>query len=309
MSNPNMPVNGSHHRRTQAQAGLLNLLRPGAMLRFGYRRENGRLHFGIEGADGEGGAGTLEELLRLAMETLRQEGLVFDHVSQTVDHAGDGKQGRWIPIKPSSRLIGLKPSAKLGFQTEVSGTEKGAFSLRVPAFPSMLPRRWLDFVAALLLKDNPLLAVEIEFKSQRLTENQTKEMLALLEQRVIEHKLLFGENVPVGAMERFLGLWVRNGTGWQIRCRVQIGKNLPEPKALLELIAGEVFEAALQTASPTEVIPKTSDFQDVYPEGWDLPPLLPPSDYFEEFSARRILNGRIPRLPECFGSAEMTFSV
>jgi len=298
MNNSMVPANESHLRRMQAQVGLLNLLQPGAMLRFVYRCENGRLRFGIEGADAEGGTGTLEELLRLAMETLRREGLVFDHASEASEGAGVGKQGRWIPIEPSARPIGVKAAAKLGFQTEASKPEMDAFSLLAPAFPSSHPRRWLDFVAAPLLKDNPLLAIEIEFKARRLTEKQTKEMLALLEQRVIEHKLLLGENVPLGAVERFLGLWVRSGNGWRIRCRVQIGKNEPEPKALLGLIAGEVFESPLQSEPLTEGVPNASDFHDVYPEGWELPSLLPPADYFEDFSARRILNGRVPRLPE-----------
>ena len=282
----------------QAQAGLLNLLQPGAMLRFVYRCENGRLNFEIEGADGEGGEGTLKELLHLAMGALRLEGLIFKHGSGTSANAESVKQGRWIPIEPSGRLVGAKAHTTLGFQTEAGKSEKDAYSLRTPAFPSMLPQRLLDFVAVPLLKDNPLRAIEIEFKAHRLTEKHRKEMLALLEQRVIEHRLLFGENVQVGTLERFLGLWVRNGRGWQIRCRVQIEKNQPEPKALLALIAGEVFETALKAESQDKIIPKASDFHDVYPEGWELPALLPPSDYFEEFSARRILNGRIPRLPE-----------
>ena len=309
MNSPKVPVNESHQRRMQAQAGLLNLLRPTSMLRFVYRRENGRLHFGIEGTDAEGGAGTLEELLPLAMESLCSEGLVFDNVNRVSGSAGGEKQGRWIPVEPSGRLVGIKPAAKLGFQTAVNNAEKTYSSLRVPAFPSMLPRRWLDFVAALLLKDNPLMAVEIEFQARKLTEKHRKEMLALLNERIVEHKLLFGENVPIGALERFLGLWVRNGKGWQIRCRVQIGKEQSAPRALLELMAGEVFETALQTERSTELLPKVSDFHDAYPEGWELPALLPPSDYFEDFSARRILNGRIPRLPEkgiLLGSVEDT---
>ena len=302
-------MNASHQRRTQAQTGLLNLLQPGAMLRFVYRCENGRLHFGIEGDNGESESGTLQELLRLAMETLRLEGLVFYHEGEPSNNPEDGKQERWIPIEPFGRLVGAKAHAKLGFQTAEGNADKDEISLCTPDFPSMLPQRWLDFVAAPLLKNHLLQAIEIEFRAYRLSEKHRKEILAILEQRVIEHRLLFGENVSFGALERFLGLWVHNGRGWKIRCRVQIGKNQPDPKAMLALIAGEVFGTVLKTESQVKVFEKTSDFHDIYPEGWELPPLLPPSDYFEEFSARRILNERVPRLPETgilLGSVEDT---
>lgn len=291
-------MNESHQRRMQVQAGLLNLLRPGAMLRFVYRRENRRLHFGIEGGDREGGTGTLEELLGVALETLRLEGLMFENVEQLSTSGKGDRQNRWIPVESSGRVIKTKPAAKLGFQTVEGEAVNENSSLLVPDFPALLQRRWLDFVPALLLKDNPLMGVEIEFTAYRLEERNRKSVLSLFEQRMNEHKLLFGENVPMGALERFLALWGRNGKGWQIRCRVQAGESGPKLKALLELIAGEVFETGRPTERRAAEEPRTCDLHDVYPEGWELPPLLPPPEYFEGFSARRILNGRVPRLPE-----------
>ena len=296
--NPNVMEDTIARSRVQeracAQAGLLDLLHPSGTLRFIYHREQGRLRFEIEGSDLGGESDTLAASLQIALDTLRSEGMVFD--TGSCDEGSTDGQGRWIAISPHCKICSPFPSRHLGFQIGTPETESPEVAAIVPDFPRISQRRWLDFIAAPLLKDSSILRMEVEFQARELTKSEVVTIRSLFEERLTEHETLFGKGVSIGVIERFLGMWLRSGRGWIVRCRVRVATGADVPEAIVKMLANEIFGTP-----PGKDFAGVEDLLDIgssYPEGWDFASLLPAPEYFDELTAQRILNAHVPCLPE-----------
>lgn len=273
-------------------AGLLDLVLPGSMLRFVYSRFEDRVFITIEGAD-KAGSSRLREQLKIALETLRSHGLLFNPNS-----------GKSRPQKEDSRFVALRPKTRLLALSESVGFRGGppqssaVDKLAVPDLPPMWAGRWLGFAPRLLLEDDRLKSAEIEFRARRLSSDELRIVQVIYNDRVEKNSLLMGKEERLPALERFLGLWLQSERGWSVRCRVAIDSNAEVPAAKIEMLASEMLGVPCEIDSPSKRDHDAITLSESFPAGWPFPSLLPASEDFLRLSASKVVNRQLPILPK-----------
>jgi hypothetical protein len=280
--------------RSLLVAGLLELVAAGTMLRVVYSRDGERLRVAFEGADQRPGPPRLEAQLRIALESMRSRGMLFN-ASQLSDDPLEGAPGRCFELRPRRRKLTLAITSS-GFDAGASPHDAKNVAM-LPDIPSFLPRRWISFVPVLLLQHKALTTVEVEFSARVLNANEVRTLRAIYEDRIERHALLFGPQAPPGAMERVLGLWLQNERGWTIRCRVFANPKCEPADAIVEMLGSEVFGVASEICQSTADGFDGLDLSSAFPPGWPFPTLLPASGDFPRLVAQKVVNRSLPVFP------------
>ena len=282
--------------KSRVVAGLLELVLPGTMLRFVYSRDEERVLMAIEGADRRRGPSRLREQLKIALEMLRSRGLLFNQRNAN-GHSGREIAERFVSLRPKARALALGGPAIHGFNAGGSARNPES-KLLVPDIPPMWAGRWLNFAPLLLLEHEGLRSAEVEFRAHVPGAEELRMTQAIYNERVEKHQLLFGTDAQLGALERFLGLWLQNERGWTVRCRVSVEANCQVPEALIEMLGGEVFGIPCEIDSSPVSQSEDLSLRDAFPAGWPFPSLLPASDDFSRLNAQKIVNRQLPLLPK-----------
>ena len=281
--------------KARVVAGLTELVGPGSMLRFVYSRDGDRVLMSIEGAV-DNGSSRLRDQLKIALEMLRIEGLLFSQGG--VNFEPSRKTERVITVRPKTRILSLSSGQSLGFHTS-SLDSPSVCKLTLPDIAPVWKLRWLSFAPLLLLEDDRFNSAEVEFRARYLTSQELKTVEAIYNDRLQKLQLLaLAEKAPLPPLERFLNLWLQNERGWSVKCRVAVKLDGKIPEAVSEIFASEVLGVPCEIQSSSKPAPDTLTLGDAFPAGWNFPSLLPGSTDFLRLSAPKVVNRQLPILPK-----------
>jgi hypothetical protein len=274
-------------------ASLFELVAAETMLRIVYSRCGERIQIAFEGADRRPGGAGLREQLGIALESMRSRGLLF--AGEGLAETGDSRDvEQCLEVAPRVRILQVRGYSS-GF--ELTGSSPAAQSVVVPDIPPTLPQRWLSFAPQVLLQNDCLTRAEVEIAARTLSREESALLEKAYEARMAENVRLFGDKADRGALEDFVAVWLQNGRGWTVRCRVYAKRSAAVPSAIIEMLGREVYSVAAELNEVGHAQNGALDLSRAFPPSWPFPSLLPSDDDFPRLSGHKVVNRSMPVLP------------
>jgi GTPase SAR1 family protein len=249
-------------------------------------------------------ASSLEESIQGAQQIWRNLGVAFHSIENayefspviTLDELCESnEEGLWTTtMRPLGVEISRDSRKPLGFTRHIGRSDGNSKSVMVPYHPFVRTKHLNSVIG--LLGCRSRVRVVLSLTPIRLSADELRTVASALEwlrngePKAIKYQqgLSVEESEAINGLQRYLGYWLKNPTGYKVNCVVSARE--PVPPALIAMIGREVFHSlpitteskwagAEETPATNELLgqaePETLDLRDLINSAAPLPPVFP----------------------------------